>query len=72
MALPVVVQLLRLASEGRESHLSSLKEVICSGAPLGKKHLDRFRKRFPNITLSQVSVYARRIIHMVGSTKQNK
>lgn len=52
VAPPVVVQLLRLAGEQRECKLSSLKGVICCGAPLGKKHLDRFSKRTPNITLS--------------------
>ncbi|XP_042516760.1 probable CoA ligase CCL5 [Macadamia integrifolia] len=49
----IVVQLVRLSYGAKGVELGSLKEVICSGAPLGKDYMDRFIKCYPNIILSQ-------------------
>lgn len=35
-----------------------LREVVCSGAPLQRKHVARFRSSFPNVSLNQVSTIA--------------
>ncbi|KAL5990176.1 hypothetical protein ACLOJK_011073 [Asimina triloba] len=51
---PMVVQMLRMADVAKTYDLGSLKEVICSGAPLGKEHMERFAKCFPRTMLSQV------------------
>ncbi|KAG1359676.1 hypothetical protein COCNU_08G011220 [Cocos nucifera] len=50
---PMVVQLARSCGVARAYDLRSLKEVICSGAPLGRDHMERFADAYPGITLSQ-------------------
>ncbi|XP_043706094.1 probable CoA ligase CCL5 [Telopea speciosissima] len=50
---PIVVQLVRLSYGTKLIELGSLKELICSGAPLGKDYMDRFSKCYPHIILSQ-------------------
>ncbi|XP_058095086.1 putative 4-coumarate--CoA ligase-like 8 [Magnolia sinica] len=50
---PMVVQLVRMADVAKAYDLGTLKEVICSGAPLGRDHMERFIQCFPQITLSQ-------------------
>ncbi|KAF6144419.1 hypothetical protein GIB67_024646 [Kingdonia uniflora] len=50
---PMVVHLVRLQDGVKRYDLGSLKEVICSGAPLGTDHMERFRKCFPKVRLSQ-------------------
>ncbi|CAA7390660.1 unnamed protein product [Spirodela intermedia] len=50
---PMVNQLARSPHLAEKFDLSSLREVICSGAPLAGDHRDRFRRCFPRITLSQ-------------------
>ncbi|WOK94911.1 4-coumarate--CoA ligase-like 8 isoform X4 [Canna indica] len=54
-APPVVVQMAKSRGAGVASgcDLRSLKEVICSGAPIAREHLERFVERFPGIALSQ-------------------
>ncbi|URD91885.1 4-coumarate--CoA ligase-like 8 [Musa troglodytarum] len=53
---PVVVQMARSCRAGSAGgrDLRSLKEVICSGAPIAREHLERFVECFPGTTLSQV------------------
>ncbi|RZR77796.1 hypothetical protein BHM03_00002989 [Ensete ventricosum] len=53
---PVVVQMARSCSAGLAGGrgLRSLKEVICSGAPIAREHLERFVACFPGTTVSQV------------------
>ena len=52
---PMVVQLARSCGVARANYdLRSLREVICSGAPLGRDHMERFADAYPGITLSQV------------------
>ncbi|XP_073105927.1 putative 4-coumarate--CoA ligase-like 8 [Elaeis guineensis] len=51
---PMVVQLARSGGVARANYdLCSLREVICSGAPLGRDHMERFADAYPGITLSQ-------------------
>ncbi|XP_038971575.1 putative 4-coumarate--CoA ligase-like 8 [Phoenix dactylifera] len=52
-APPMVVQLARSCGVARGYDLRSLKEVICSGAPLGRDHMERFADAYPGIALSQ-------------------
>ncbi|KAK8962920.1 putative 4-coumarate--CoA ligase-like 8 [Platanthera guangdongensis] len=51
---PMVVQLVRMVHVAGDYELKSLREVICSGAPLAKEHVERFAACYPDITLSQV------------------
>ncbi|KAI3907734.1 hypothetical protein MKW98_008411 [Papaver atlanticum] len=53
VAPPVVVQMVRLQNKMNKYNLKSLKEVICSGAPLGNDHIERFCKIYPQINLTQ-------------------
>ncbi|KAJ8616779.1 hypothetical protein MRB53_036151 [Persea americana] len=50
---PMVVQLTRTNEVAKAYGLGTLKEVICSGAPLGREHMERFTLCFPQVTLSQ-------------------
>ncbi|XP_064955252.1 putative 4-coumarate--CoA ligase-like 8 [Musa acuminata AAA Group] len=52
---PVVVQMARSCRAGLAGGrgLRSLKEVICSGAPIAREQLERFVECFPGTTLSQ-------------------
>ncbi|PIA40057.1 hypothetical protein AQUCO_02500046v1 [Aquilegia coerulea] len=50
---PMVVQLVRLQDGVKGYDLSSVKEVMCSGAPLGRVHMERFSKCYPQMRLSQ-------------------
>lgn len=50
---PMVVQLVRMVHLAGDYDLKSLREVICSGAPLAREHMERFAACYPNITLSQ-------------------
>ncbi|XP_077229223.1 peroxisomal OPC-8:0-CoA ligase 1-like [Tasmannia lanceolata] len=50
---PMVIQLARSADVAKGYELSSLKEVICSGAPIGRKELERFTMCYPQVILSQ-------------------
>ncbi|KAF9609572.1 hypothetical protein IFM89_017211 [Coptis chinensis] len=50
---PMVVQLVRLQDGVKGYDLGSVKEVICSGAPLGKVHMEKFSKCYPQMRLSQ-------------------
>lgn len=52
---PMVVQLTRTDEVAKAYRLGTLKEVICSGAPLGREHMERFTMCYPQVTLSQVS-----------------
>lgn len=36
--------------------LSSLRSLVCGGAPLGKEVAIRFRERFPHVELTQVNL----------------
>lgn len=51
---PMVVQMARAARKAQHFDLSSLREVISSGAPLARQHLERFGMCFPLVRLSQV------------------
>ncbi|KAL5712083.1 hypothetical protein ACHQM5_014288 [Ranunculus cassubicifolius] len=51
---PMIVQLVRLEDGVKGYDLASVKEVICSGAPLGRAHMDRFSKCYPKMRLSQL------------------
>ncbi|KAI3885822.1 hypothetical protein MKX03_009036 [Papaver bracteatum] len=53
VAPPVVVQVVRLQNKMNKYNLKSLKEVICSGAPLGNDHIERFCKIYPQINLTR-------------------
>lgn len=53
VAPPVVVQMVRFQNKMSKYNLKSLKEVICSGAPLGNEHIERFCKIYPEINLTQ-------------------
>lgn len=68
---PVVVQMARSCRAGLAGGrgLRSLKEVICSGAPIAREQLERFVECFPGTTVSQVSHTSLRIAPMptVGS-----
>ncbi|RZC62884.1 hypothetical protein C5167_024664, partial [Papaver somniferum] len=55
VAPPVVVQMVRFQNKMNKYNLKSLKEVICSGAPLGNEHIERFCKIYPQINLTQVA-----------------
>ncbi|CAD5181914.1 unnamed protein product [Musa acuminata subsp. malaccensis] len=52
---PVVVQMARSCRAGLAGGrgLRSLKEVICSGAPIAREQLERFVECFPGTTVSQ-------------------
>ncbi|XP_010940654.1 putative 4-coumarate--CoA ligase-like 8 [Elaeis guineensis] len=51
---PMVVQLARSGGVARANYdLRSLREVISSGAPLGRDNMERFADAYPGITLSQ-------------------
>ncbi|KAJ4955813.1 hypothetical protein NE237_012596 [Protea cynaroides] len=50
---PIIVQLVRLRNGAKGVELGSLKEVICSGAPLGKDYMECFSKCYPHVRLSQ-------------------
>ncbi|KAJ0963642.1 hypothetical protein J5N97_028764 [Dioscorea zingiberensis] len=50
---PMVIQLARAAGAARGYELGSLKEVVCSGAPLAREHMELFVDRYPGVTLSQ-------------------
>ncbi|XP_010262467.1 PREDICTED: putative 4-coumarate--CoA ligase-like 8 isoform X2 [Nelumbo nucifera] len=50
---PIVLQLLRYRDWLKGFELGSLKEVICSGAPLGRDDMERFSKYYPHLILSQ-------------------
>ncbi|MQL71287.1 hypothetical protein Taro_003621 [Colocasia esculenta] len=50
---PMVIQMSRAGTAARRFDLGSLREVICSGAPLGREHMDRFARSYPGVTLSQ-------------------
>lgn len=52
---PMVVDMVRRGGVGKGYDLSSLKEVICSGAPLAREFMERFPLCYPHVTLSQVS-----------------
>ncbi|XP_020273381.1 putative 4-coumarate--CoA ligase-like 8 [Asparagus officinalis] len=49
----MVVQMVRSGEVVKGYDLGSLKEVICSGAPLAREHMEKFVERFPEITLTQ-------------------
>lgn len=51
---PMVVEMVRRGGVGKNYDLSSLKEVICSGAPLAREFMERFPLCYPHVTLSQV------------------
>ncbi|XP_020597479.1 putative 4-coumarate--CoA ligase-like 8, partial [Phalaenopsis equestris] len=51
---PMVVQLVKNRELSRGYDLSSLTEVICSGAPLARDHMERFAECYPGVVLSQV------------------
>ncbi|MCL7030679.1 hypothetical protein MKW94_023578 [Papaver nudicaule] len=53
VAPPVVVQMVRFQNKMNKYNLKSLKEVICSGAPLGNDHIESFYKVYPQINLTQ-------------------
>ncbi|KAG0453767.1 hypothetical protein HPP92_025071 [Vanilla planifolia] len=50
---PMVVQMVRNRHMARDYELGSLREVICSGAPLAREHMLRFAACYPDIVLSQ-------------------
>ncbi|XP_068666187.1 peroxisomal OPC-8:0-CoA ligase 1-like [Aristolochia californica] len=52
---PIVMQMVRAAKNlaTKEYDLSSLREVICSGAPLAKEYMERFSEIYSQVTLSQ-------------------
>ncbi|KAG1361426.1 putative 4-coumarate--CoA ligase-like 5 [Cocos nucifera] len=50
---PMVVQLARSSGVARGYDLGSLKEVISSGAPLAREHMERFADGYPAIKLAQ-------------------
>ncbi|KAI6675469.1 hypothetical protein NL676_003375 [Syzygium grande] len=49
---PVVLTLVKSELIGKYD-LSSLRTVVCGGAPLGKEVSERFREKFPNVELVQ-------------------
>ncbi|KAI3962836.1 hypothetical protein MKX01_026010 [Papaver californicum] len=53
VAPPVVVQMVRFQNKMNKYNLKSVKEVICSGAPLGNEHIESFCKIYPQINLTQ-------------------
>lgn len=50
---PMVVQMVRSGEVVKGYDIGSLKEVICSGAPLAREHMESFADCFPGITLTQ-------------------
>ncbi|XP_026663425.2 putative 4-coumarate--CoA ligase-like 8 [Phoenix dactylifera] len=50
---PMVVQLAKSSGVAKGYGLGSLKEVVCSGAPLARKHMERFADGYPAIKLAQ-------------------
>ncbi|OVA02300.1 AMP-dependent synthetase/ligase [Macleaya cordata] len=50
---PMVVQMVRQQDRMKHYKLGSLKEVISSGAPLGKDHIEGFCELYPQVRLSQ-------------------
>ncbi|KAF8401994.1 hypothetical protein HHK36_012945 [Tetracentron sinense] len=50
---PMVIQLVKSHDKTKEYELGSLKEVICSGASIGKEHMEQFSKCYPHVKISQ-------------------
>ncbi|XP_073011994.1 putative 4-coumarate--CoA ligase-like 8 [Typha latifolia] len=50
---PMVVMMARKGHAAGRYWSRSLREVICSGAPLGREHLEKFGRCYPGIRLSQ-------------------
>nr|UIP35217.1 4-coumarate-CoA ligase 5 [Leucojum aestivum] len=50
---PMVVQMVRSGDVVKGYDIGSLKEVICSGAPLAREHMESFVESYPHITLTQ-------------------
>ncbi|KAL0928422.1 hypothetical protein M5K25_000303 [Dendrobium thyrsiflorum] len=50
---PMVVQMVKKVEMAKKYDLRSLKEVICSGAPLAKEFKERFVDCYPGVVLSQ-------------------
>ncbi|KAF8390606.1 hypothetical protein HHK36_025133 [Tetracentron sinense] len=53
VAPPVVLAMVKADSVMDGYDLSSLEAVLCGGAPLRKELIQRFKKRFPNVSLAQ-------------------
>ncbi|KAK1289384.1 4-coumarate--CoA ligase-like 5 [Acorus calamus] len=50
---PMVIQMGRSRDVVRGYDVGSLKELVCSGAPIAREHLERFTECLPQVTVTQ-------------------